>query len=110
MVDVLFDALIQGAGVLAAAGTTPDIAAIINRITAGLTPIFVPVATLGLTFFFILLLAGPILPEGVNNNKGYFLKVCLVLIAVGMMLSLLGWLSSLGTTTPAAMLPYLTAL
>lgn len=89
----------------AASSTAPDLAGVITKITSGLQPIFVPIATLGLTVFFILLLAGPVLPDGVQQNKGYFMKVCLVMVGIGIMPTLLTWLAGLGGAAPAALIP-----
>lgn len=81
---------------LVLAQTAPGIAEAITGVTSGLQPIFIPLAMLGLTIFFLLMIGSPVLPEAAQQNKGYFMKVCVVLIVVGMLPTITAWLFSLG--------------
>lgn len=81
---------------LVLAQTAPGIAEAITGVTSGLQPIFIPFAMLGLTIFFLLMIGSPVLPEAAQQNKGYFMKVCVVLIVVGMLPTITAWLFSLG--------------
>lgn len=74
----------------------PDFAAIISNITSGLQPVFLPIAGLSLTVFFLLMAGAPIFGDATSQYKGFFMKVCLIVTTIGLVPSLLTWLYGLG--------------
>jgi hypothetical protein len=90
------------------AQAAPDFAAIVNQITTGLQPVFVPIAVLGLTVFLLLLAGAPIFGDATAQYKGYVMRVCLIVTVVGLLPTMLQWLSGLGgggTTTDGEATP-----
>jgi hypothetical protein len=98
-------------GIILAEPSTPGLAEAIKKITDGLTPVFLPLAGLSLTIFFLLMIGAPILPEAAQSNKGFFMKACLALVVVGMIPTIVSWLYGLGGgASPNALGPLLPLL
>lgn len=74
----------------------PDFATVINNIVDGIEPVFLPIAGLSLVIFLLLSVASPIFGDAVSQNKGYFMKVCLIVTTIGLIPSLLQFLYGLG--------------
>lgn len=98
------DILVSPLAFIGLAAAEPDCSSMaelitaLNKITSGLQPLFLPLAGLGLTIFFLLLLGAPILPEAAQGAKGYFMRAALIVTVVGIIPTIFGWLGSLGGT------------
>ena len=72
------------------------VAALLVKITQGIAPIATPIGALGATIFLLLLLGAPILPEAAQANKGYFMRMCLIVAVIAFIPQIVGWLAGLG--------------